>query len=223
MRNKISTILLGAVLIALGVGVLGNVFSLWQFHLFFDGWWSLFIIIPCVYSIISSGFDFGNVFGLALGVLLLLAAQDVITFDMIRKIALPVALILIGIYVIVAQLRGKKAHPTVTVKAQQGYHACFGGNDVIYPHEPFRGACCSAVFGGVKLDLRNAVIDSDQVITCSAIFGGIDILLPPELRIVVDSMPMFGGVENKYFQHGGEDAKTIYVKATCVFGGVNIK
>ena len=197
MRNKVSNIILGVALIALGVGFLGNVLQLWHFELFFDGWWTLFIIIPCVYSMISNGFDFGNIFGLALGSLLLLASQDVITFGMILKIIVPAALIVLGIRVIFFGTKSKHIEFTPVSEARTEYNACFSGNDVIYPHESFRGARCSAIFGGVKLDLRNAVIDSDQVIICSAIFGGVDILLPPDLRIVVDSVPVFGGVEVK--------------------------
>lgn len=222
MRAKVSNMLLGIVLIGLGIGFFGNVLHLWHFNLFFDGWWYLFIIIPCLYSILSVGFDFGNVLGLVLGVLLLLAAQDVIRFQTIWEIALPAALIILGIRIVFSgmKIKGHKAFPGK--KTQTRFHACFSGNDVIYPSEPFRGASCNAVFGGVQLDLRNAIIDSDQFITCTAIFGGIDIFLPANLRLSVDSIPIFGGVENHYLAQGDDSTPKVYITATCVFGGVEI-
>ena len=80
----------------------------------------------------------------------------------------------------------------------------------------------NATFGGVKCDLREAIINEDIVINASAIFGGIEILVPENVQIKVKSVPIFGGVDNKA-QNNEADEHTIYVKATCMFGGVDIK
>ena len=79
-----------------------------------------------------------------------------------------------------------------------------------------------AVFGGIKLDLREAIIKKDVVINARAIFGGIDILVPENINVVVSSSSMFGGVDNK--REINQDNKiTIYVNDSSLFGGIDIK
>ena len=90
-----------------------------------------------------------------------------------------------------------------------------------YDGEVFEGAELTAVFGGIKCDLRNAVIDKDCAIQVSAIFGGIDILVPDNVNVKVSSNSIFGGVSNKTAVC--QNAPTIYISGTCMFGGVDIK
>ena len=66
MKQQWSRILLGVLLILAGLGYAGDVMGFWHFDLFFAGWWSLFIIIPCLFSIVENGFDTGNTLGLVL-------------------------------------------------------------------------------------------------------------------------------------------------------------
>ena len=50
MQNKQSNTL-GIVLILLGVFLAGKIFLDWDFSIFFDGWWTLFIIVPSALAI----------------------------------------------------------------------------------------------------------------------------------------------------------------------------
>ena len=81
----------------------------------------------------------------------------------------------------------------------------------------------NAIFGGVKLDLKNAIIDQDVVINASAIFGGIDIYVPKNVKVKTKSVPIFGGVNNKANISTDEKSHTIYINGTAVFGGIEIK
>lgn len=76
-------------------------------------------------------------------------------------------------------------------------------------------------FGGVKCDLRNAVIEHDCAIGASAIFGGIDILVPAGVNVKVSTTAIFGGTSNKTAPQ--PNGPTIYITGTCMFGGVEIK
>ena len=89
--------------------------------------------------------------------------------------------------------------------------------------ETFEGADLNAVFGGVDCDLRNAIITRDCVISASAIFGGVDILVPANVNVKVSSNSIFGGTSNKAAGRNLPDAPTLYVRSTCLFGGVDIK
>lgn len=60
MKKKLTNILWGLFFIIIGVGFAGNALGIWDFNLFFPGWWTLLIIIPCFISMIQSGFGVGS-------------------------------------------------------------------------------------------------------------------------------------------------------------------
>lgn len=109
------------------------------------------------------------------------------------------------------------------VKAVGGtnYSATFSGQNLDFSKEEFTGTKLDAVFGGIKCDLRNAIIKDDVVIEASSIFGGITILVPKEVNVKITSTSIFGGVEGK--SEMDKPGKTIYINATCLFGGVEVK
>ena len=92
-----------------------------------------------------------------------------------------------------------------------------------FDNEKFSGADLNAIFGEIKCDLRNAIIDSDVVINTSSTFGGIEIYVPSNVKIKIKSIPIFGGVENKANTTEDENSHTIYINGTALFGGVEIK
>ena len=79
----------------------------------------------------------------------------------------------------------------------------------------------TAVFGGIELDMRDVTLDSDLVIDCFTLFGGIDIRLPKDVKVEVNGLPIFGGVENKY-RNNHEAKVTVYINHTTICGGVDL-
>ncbi len=225
MKNKSVGLLVGVALILLGVGFAGNNFNLWVFDPLFSGWWTLFIIVPCLIRIFEQGFDTGSIIGLLIGIALLLMAQDVINYTLISKLIFPALLVLIGI-----RLLFSKNHHNIRAKlekvetsGQKNYNATFSGLEANFNGEEFNGAVINAIFGGVKLDLRGAKISSDVVIDCTAVFGGIDIFMPPNVNVQHTGTSIFGGVSNHTNNAQGQNSFTIYIKNTCMFGGVEIR
>lgn len=95
--KKINSILWGIVLVAIGV-ILGlNALELTDISIFFKGWWTLFIIIPCFIGLFSEEGKTGNLIGLIIGLLLLLSCQDIVEFELVWKLSLPIVLIIFGI------------------------------------------------------------------------------------------------------------------------------
>lgn len=232
--KKVSSWLWGIVLIALGVIWGGKALGIINVDIFFPGWWTLFIIVPCFIGLFD-GEDgkTGNLIGILIGVCLLLACQDVLEFDMLWKLILPAALILIGFSILFKDVFRNAAMKQV--KKLQGhkgkeYWATFSDQKLDFAGEEFTGCKLQAVFGGVKCDLRGAKIKQDVVIEATSIFGGINILTPENVKVKVASTSIFGGVSNKH-RHDGrhevdekqDDVVTVYVDATCLFGGVDIK
>ena len=197
-------------------------------NIFFDGWWTLFIIIPCFIGLFKENEKTGNFIGLLIGVALLLACQNIIDFHLIWKLAFPTILVIIGVSLIFKDTIGGKVNSEIRKlnekrNGENGYCATFAGQNVNFDGQNFTGADLTAVFGGIKCDLRNAIIDSDVVINASSTFGGIEIYVPSNVKIKIKSIPIFGGVSNKANTKIDENSHTIYINGTAVFGGVEIK
>ncbi len=227
--NKFGNVLWGIVLIIVGIIIGCNALNITNINIFFDGWWTLFIIIPCFIGLFKENEKTGNLIGLLIGVALLLACQDILRFEMIWKLAFPTILVIIGISIIFKDTFGAKVTEEIKKINEKNsganeYCATFSGQNINFDGEEFKGTTLTAVFGGVKCDLRKAIISENQVINCSATFGGIDIYVPSNVKVKIKSSSIFGGVsDNRKEKNEKEDSNTIYINATCVFGGVEIK
>ena len=228
MKN-FGNVLWGIVLIAIGIIIGVNSLGIAHINIFFDGWWTLFIIVPCFIGLFKEREKTGNIIGLIIGIVLLLCCQGLLNFDLIWKLALPTILVIIGISFIFKDTFDHKINGEIKklnknrVK-DNGYCATFSGQNVNFDGEKFNGTDLTAVFGGLKCDLRNAVIESDSVINVSSIFGGTEIIVPENVKVKIKSTSMFGGVDEKRKNKSdNQESYTIYINATCLFGGVEIK
>ena len=226
--KKSSNILWGIVLILIGLIIGGNALGLTKIDIFFDGWWTLFIIVPCFIGLFNESEKTGNVIGLLIGVALLLGCQNILNFDLIWKLAFPTILIVVGLSIIFKDSLGGKVNDEIKKlnekrNGENSYCATFSGQNINFNEEIFTGADLTAVFGGIKCDLRNAIIESDIVINASSTFGGIEIYVPSNVKIKIKAVPIFGGVDNKANTKTDENSHTIYINSTALFGGVEIK
>ena len=94
--KKFGNVLWGIVLIIIGLIIGGNALGITNINIFFDGWWTLFIIIPCFIGLFKDNEKTVNLIGLLIGVALLLACQNIIDFHLIWKLAFPIILVIIG-------------------------------------------------------------------------------------------------------------------------------
>lgn len=223
--QKIGNIVWGVLLILIGVIIGLNALDITDINIFFDGWWTLFIIIPCFLDLFKEKDKTGNVIGLIVGIALLLACQDFISFGLIWKLFLPTILIIIGLSILFKDIFGQKIKEEISKldeENSESHFAAFGGQNVNYDNETFKGCEINAIFGSVKCDLRKAKIKKDVVINATSVFGGVEILVPDNVKVKVSSTPIFGGISNKSIG-SDDDAKIIYIKGTCIFGGIEIK
>ena len=203
--------------------------GLTNINIFFDGWWTLFIIVPCFIGLFKEREKTGNIIGLLIGIALLLACQDILNFEIIWKLAFPAILVIIGLSLIFKDTINSEVNTEIKKlnenKAKDGgYCATFSGQNLNFDGEKFSGTDLTAVFGGIKCDLRNAIIEDDVVINVSSIFGGTEIYIPEDVKVKVKSTSIFGGVdEKKKNKIESAEAHTIYINATCLFGGAEIK
>lgn len=222
-ESKFSNIVWGIVFLGLGVIFLGNNLKFWDVEVFFEGWWTLFIIVPSFIGIFKKGSRLSSLFLLIIGVLLLLACQDIITFKLISKLLFPMIFILIGLTIIFRPKKITDDNYKEIKKSNDSLNlvAVFSGREEKISTE-FKGADCISVFGGIDLDLRNAKLKNDTVIEIVSCFGGVDILLPSNVNVVTSGVPFFGSIENKTVNQE-KSTTTVYINYVAVFGGIEVK
>ena len=220
--------LIGILLIGLGI-VLGlNTLGYTNINLFFDGWWTLLIIIPFVIDLFRGRNITASLTCIAIGTVLLLITRDVLDPRTVFQLLVPAVLVLIGIRLIFKDAFGGKIAKRIKEindksPSSTGSYAAFSSQNVSFNNQPFHGTELIAAFGGIDCDLLFAEITEDCVINAKATFGGIDIILPQNVNVVVKSNSVFGGVDRKRNFPPVENAPTIYVNAVCLFGGVDLK
>lgn len=228
--KKARAIIWGIAIIALGVIFGGNAIGLFNIDIFFDGWWTLFIIVPSVVSLFTDKEKISSLVFLAVGVILLLAAQHVFSFEVAWKVILAAVFVGVGLGIIVKSIFPSKNDKEVEKKVNSvkndgnmdSQMAVFSGNDRTYNNEEFSGANLMAVFGGVELDLRKAKFTKDTVIKAFCLFGGIDIMVPEDVQVKIKSGFIFGGASDERTGDTSKGKHTIYLDAAGGFGGISI-
>lgn len=221
-------IIWGIAIVALGVIFGGNAIGLFNFDVFFDGWWTLFIIVPSAVSLITEKERLQSLAFLGAGIIMLLAAQHVFEWEVAWKAILALFLILIGLSIIFRSIFHSKNDKEVEKKVKDAddktmdaQTAVFSGSERVYNDEVFSGSNMVAVFGGAELDLRKAKFTKDTVIKAFALFGGVEIKVPEDVNIKSKSGFIFGGIsDDRKGESKGE--YTIYIDAAGGFGGITI-
>ncbi len=221
-------IIWGIAIVALGVIFGGNAIGLFNFDVFFDGWWTLFIIVPSAISLITEKERLQSLAFLGAGIIMLLAAQHVFEWEVAWKAILALFLILIGLSIIFRSIFHSKNDKEVEKKVKSAddktmdaQTAVFSGSERVYNDEVFSGSNMVAIFGGAELDLRKAKFTKDTVIKAFALFGGVDIKVPEDVNIKSKSGFIFGGISDE--RKGESKGKyTIYLDAAGGFGGITI-
>ncbi len=228
--KQFKAIIWGLAIITLGVIFGGNALGLFNFNVFFDGWWTLFIIVPSAISLITEKNRFASLIFLAAGVIFLLAAQDVFSYETAGKTILAMFLVAAGLMIIFRSLVHKSCDKEIEKKVKdlgdgktmESQIAVFSGSDRVYNDEVFAGANLTAVFGGAELDLRHAKFEKDTVIKAFCLFGGIDIKIPDDVQVKIKSGFIFGGASDDRKGDTSKGKYTIYVDAAGGFGGISI-
>ena len=129
---------------------------------------------------------------------------------------------------LVADLPDVAPDAAVVVKARKRRRwsvALMGGCDRRGRWRPAPRSVALAVMGGVKLDLRDATIEGDElVITAFALMGGVDIIVPEGIEVDLGGFALMGAND-----HRPGDAQVrpgtpvVTVRAFSLMGGVSVK
>ena len=200
-----------------------------------EGWWTFFIIIPCLVGFFTFKDKTMSLIGLGTGVLLLLGVRDIIAWNDFWKYIICLVAVVWGVKLIFGRkdIPGCSSPDHDTVKElkqinQDGrsirqINISFGKQIYEFAGQRFEGADVQASFGFVSLDLRNADILDGAVINVDCSFGGMEIRVGHDVLVKNAVDASFAGVECNEHLESLSGAKTIYVKGKCAFGGIEIK
>ncbi len=83
-----------------------------------------------------------------------------------------------------------------------------------------------AVFGGAELDFRDAVLPGKEIVLrATAVLGGIEIIVPPEMRVVDNGTAILGGREiaGNVAEAASPDAPVLRIEGACILGGLEVE
>lgn len=221
-------ICLGLALIVAGVLWILSITGVLNIEFSTEGWWTLFIIVPCLFGLINDKDKVGPCIGIAWGVLLLLAARDVISWNIMWQIGLALMIIGFGLQV----LFFKKCHrPEVcelkTVsrdgKNIRRIENSFGKQDISFAGEKFEGADVQTSFGGLTLNLKGANIADQAFIDLNVGFAGVCIIVPEDLAVQISVSSGFGGVSDNRYSKVGSGTPLLVITGKVGFGGVEVR
>lgn len=218
----LSRLLLGLVVLALGVLYLLDAAGSLDAGEAVDDWWPVVIVAMGLFQLLEEPQrPVRPLILTGIGLALLLSTADAIDSDYVW----PLILIVVG-FGILARMHARPLEPTAHHSELVRVSGIFSGANVASRSDCFRGAALTAVFGGAKLDLRNATPAPEGAqVNATAVFGGVDVIVPPGWNISVSGTPILGGVEDKtdHDQKAAADAPTLSVDGLAIFGGVEVK
>ena len=230
--NRTSKIVSGVALLLFGIGWMLEIMGIINVN--FNGWWTVFIIVPCLASFFSYENKGMSVIGVGLGVLLLLASRGTIAWNDFWKYIICLVAVVWGVTLIFGRNSRFYSSPdrkTVNEMKrinQNGrnirqINVSFGKQLFEFPREKFEGANVQTNFGFVALDLRSADIIDGAVINVDCRFGGMEIRFGDGICVKQGVEATFAGIENRRSNHSDEAMKTVYLNGKCSFGGIEVK
>ena len=235
MKKDYSALIWGLLFVAVGIIFGGNALDIWDIDIFFPGWWTLFLIIPGLISMVRYGFNWGSGVLIIVGIILLFDSLDIISRRVMWKLVFPLILVAIGISILATFFRTRKKRGIESdedIKSKSymydstqypRYTAILGGGDYKNTSEDLKGIVAEAILGGLGIDLREAKITEDIVLELTAVLGGIDIFLPDNVRVeIISGTPILGGFEHKINRNALSGPK-VRIKYTAVLGGIEVK
>lgn len=101
----------------------------------------------------------------------------------------------------------------------------FSGTKKVILSKNFKGGDIVNIFGGSEIDLTQADMATPAVLEVTAIFGGATLIVPSNWAIKSEAVTIFGGIgdKRKIAPLTESPTKTLVLKGTMIFGGMEIK
>ena len=231
--NHTSRIIGGIAFLAFGIGWLLELTGVVNINL--DGWWTLFIIIPCFAALFGNKNKCAPLIGLGVGILMLLCTRDVIPWYDFWKYAICLVAMAWGLTLLLGNRKGDRCRQCDSQAVDnleqinqegrqiQRINVTFGKQRYEFGGRRFEGADVQTSFGFTALDLRNADLLDGAVINLDCSFGGMEIRVDRDVCVKTTVETSFAGIESQCDTTPSPTSKTLYLRGHCSFGGIEIK
>jgi predicted membrane protein len=191
--------------------------------------WPVILIVAGLLKISQAHSERGSIVG---GILLLVGTVFMLQgfgwFYLSWRVVAPLLIIAAGLMVVFKSTRKPATPEGEGLLAAEGgdtllnVTAILGGLQRRVTGQDFRGGEITAMFGGCELDLRDANIASEAVITTFALCGGITIKVPVDWTVELEGTPILGGYDEKTAVPK-DSSKRLIVRGYAIMGGVEIR
>lgn len=224
-RHHSGRVIGGIVVLMVGIAIFARQADLdlpyWLFS------WPMILIVISLYVGGRDNFRIGGWIALFIVGFVFLADDILDEFDLeIGRYFWPTIVIGLGLYMIFKPRRKEwTMNSSVTADDVMDTTAVFGGTKSNVISKNFKGGEVSTIFGGTDINLTQADFQGPIVIQTSTAFGGVNILAPAHWNIKSEVAFIFAGMDDKRPQpkEGFDPSKTLILKGTCIFGGIDIK
>ena len=215
--SSLSQVTTGAVIVGVGALLLLDTLHVTDGAL--RTWWPLFLVALGVITLLNDRSSYLWALVLIFGGLLLqLRMLDLIAINP-WEFFWPVVIILAGVSIITNHYSGKN----ISSENREDLSAIFSGVDHVSAAEDYEGGNVTAIFGGVKLDMRKVVIKKEATLNVVAFCGGVELVVPEGVIVKTRASCIMGGIENKHPATVAKNAPVLYIGGTLVMGGVEVK
>jgi predicted membrane protein len=225
MKNK-TKIFLGILLLLVGgLILLNNIGILLPFGItlsnFWDFFWPALFLGIGIILLFDQNFTTGVVFSI-IGLTIL--TTKLFNWDFWATLW-PLILIGIGLSIILREDRQVSLNNAAKISDDDRLddNVLFWGVEKRMTSKNFKGGEINTVFGGYKLDLRDAEIAKEgATLNVNCAFGGVEIFVPDNCRIVTNGTGILGGWTPD-IKPTDIDKPVLTIKGVAAFGGVEIK
>lgn len=226
-KHSSGRIFWGLVLILVGVLFLLDRMGQLDFGELIGRWWPLILVAAGLWHLIANQFRdvVGGLFLIVIGAMFQLAKLEILGRSAWHYIW-PALIIILGLWVLAGAFR-RQAGPKIPTSKEDTLDAfaVFSGLERRIESQNFRGGKATALLGGIDLDFTQVrLAEGKASIELTAILGGIDVRVPRHIRVELDGSPVLGAIEDKHlYTPGSGGDQTLYIRATAILGGIEIK
>jgi predicted membrane protein len=187
--------------------------------------WQMLIIALGFINLWGRSFLFG-IFLMLIGGFFMGADYWGITYE-IQNLFWPIILIFAGFSILLVSFGYFKKKRFSMSNSDENHLeeiSVFGGTEKSFSSKAFKGGKLIAVFGGSKIDLRDAQMeDGNHILEVVMVFGGTSLIIPPDWNVKSDVFNVFGGFSDKRRLSEINTNKTLIIKGIAIFGGGELK
>jgi hypothetical protein len=113
-----------------------------------------------------------------------------------------------------------------TGKRRQMIVAIFGGTSRKGQWHVEPKMVAVTVMGGATFDFRDVQLPQREItLNCTTVFGGVEVIVPPEMRVIDSGVALFGGRDTGpgTEESGDPNAPVLRLTGLTLFGGLGVK